>query len=112
MTLVVAPVKTTTEINRAAKTVVSTQCGVGQVAYQVKLAVFGGPIIGLVGVESEYIYWNWLFSCYANINCKTRVCGDAPSVSLNSTETVFIPVGGSFGDTSGKLSQVNVSISS
>jgi hypothetical protein len=109
MTLVVAPVKTTTAINKSAKTVTSTQCGFGQIAYQIKLAVFSQAIYGL---DSDYIYWNWNFSCFANVACRSRVCQDVPSILLNSTETVYVPLSGAWFETRGKLGQVSVSISS
>jgi hypothetical protein len=109
MTLVVAPVKTTTVIDKSAKTVDSVQCGAGQIAYQVKLAVFNQPFYG---INSDYGYWNWHFSSYANVACRSRVCRDVPSISLNSTETVYVPLGGPWYDTRGKLGQVKVRISS
>jgi hypothetical protein len=109
MTLVVAPVKTTTVIDRAARTVASTQCGFGEIAYQVKLAMFNRAFSG---INSDYGYWNWDFSSYANVACRSRVCRDVPSISLNSTETVYVPLGGPWYATRGKLGQVKVSISS
>jgi hypothetical protein len=110
MILVVAPVKTTTVIDKAGKSIVSTPCGFGQIAYQIKLAVFRRPVA--FGVDSDYVYWNWDFSCYANVSCRNRVCGDVPSVSLNSTEKVFVPLSGVWYSPRGKLGQVSVSISS
>jgi hypothetical protein len=109
MTLVVAPVKATTSIDRSTKSIVSTACGHGQIAYQVKLAVFDRTFRG---TDSDYGYWNWSFSCYANVNCRSRVCRDVPTVSLNSTETVYVPTSGPWYETRGKLGQVKVSISS
>jgi len=109
MTIVVAPVKTTTTITRSLKSIVSAACGHGQIAYQVKLAVFDRPFYG---INSAYDYWNWSFSCFANVPCQTRSCRNVPSVSLNSTETVYVPTGGPWYDTYGKLGQVKVSVSS
>jgi len=109
MTLVVAPVKTTTVIDRSNSSIVSTQCGFGQFAYQVKLAVFSHT---LSGINSDYGYWTWDFSCFANVACAARSCGGVPSVSLNSTETVYVPTGGPWYASYGRLGQVSVSISS
>ena len=108
MTLVVAPVKATTAINKSARTIASTQCGFGQIAYQIKLAVFSRP---LYGIHADYGYWSWDFSCFANVTCRSRVCRDVPSISLNSTETVYVPRSGPWYDTRGTLGQVTVSIS-
>jgi hypothetical protein len=112
MTLVVAPVKTTTTVDRANRSVISTQCQHGQFAYQVSLAVFSHT---LYSITSAYEYWSWDFSCFANVACAVRSCGGVPSVSLNSTETVYVPhyvPGAASPFAYGQLGQVSVSISS
>jgi hypothetical protein len=106
MTLVVAPVNATFDIDLAGRSVTPSQCGADEIAYQVKMAVFRG-----VNINSDYGHWNWELSAYANVSCRQRVCGEKPSVSLNSTQNVYVPTSGLWYQTAGRLGSVTVSVS-